>query len=160
MFYLLQNYHSSYDLRRAVGHPYGSQFSLGTSWRSGFSFHGPSKTSTCSSLQHFSLLQWRALVEHHCRQSSFRIVSHFQLHVPFHQFNQCWFPYLKYLLLWDLRGILRGQLKSGKIWDVACVLMWMMNGFQAQRGKSPSDQIKIFGVHSNQTVFAFQRHLE
>lgn len=31
---------------------------------------------------------------------------------------------------------LERPIKIRKIWDVACVLMWMMNGFQAQRGKA------------------------
>lgn len=103
MFYLLQNYHFSYDLRSAVGHPYGSQFP----WEHhdvASHFMVPPRQALVPLCNISSLLQWRALVEHHCRQSSFRIVSHFQLHVPFHQFKQCWFPYLKYLPLWDLRA--------------------------------------------------------
>lgn len=90
--------------QKRSGSPYGSQFSLGTSWHSGFSFHGPSKTSTCSSLQHFSLLQWRALVEHHCRQSSFRIVSPSSSMSLFISLTSADSPTSKYLPLWDLRA--------------------------------------------------------
>lgn len=144
--------------QKAVGHPYGSQFSLGTSWHSGFSFHGPSKTSTCSSLQHFSLLQWRALVEHHCRQSSFRIVSHFQLHVPFHQFNQCWFPYLSICLCETSEHLESTNKNQGRYGCCMCTDVddeWV----PGTEGKSPSDQIKIFGVSLQPDCVLLQRHL-